>query len=129
MKHIFCCLFLSKETFHRAFITSVIFIFKCKVKYDTRWEWKTWEWTIENEQPSSSLPFPTPSPTPYSVRTIIGSLPPPSPPLPPPPKTLWLNSLFYVPNIRLHFFFRALAAFLCSKYKTAPFLQGPCRSY
>ena len=64
------------------FITSVILIFKGKVKNHTRWKWKTREWT------TLSLPSPFPSPR-YDYR-------PPSP-----PKTLWLNSGFFVPNIRL----------------------------
>ena len=88
---------------------------------------------MNNREWTTLIIPPLPHPQPHTIQCTYDyrepASPPPFPPLPPPPKTLWLNSLFYVPNIRLHLFFRGLAAFLCSKYKAAPFLQGPCRSY
>ena len=60
LKHIFCCLFFIKKTFHQIFITSAIFIFKGEVKHYTSWEWETTERTTEHEEPSSSLSHPHP---------------------------------------------------------------------
>ena len=60
LKHIFCCLFLSKEVFHRVFITSVIFIFKAEVKitHAENEKPRKEQTRIRDEQPSFSLPYP-----------------------------------------------------------------------